>query len=604
MIYYSAPRLCRRNTRGTGGSRHFMDKASLYPEVIPPYGGKLIKLVVRGEERDEVIRKASHLPSIQLSSRSLCDIELLATGAFSPLDRFMGKADYTRVLEDMRLADGTLFPIPITLPIAVQPDQVGKEIALRSPSNELIAVLLVEELFEWDLTFEALQVFGTTDVRHPLVAEMASWAKLYVSGPLKVLNLPKHYDFPEFRRTPEEVRKALRAMGYANVVAFQTRNPIHRAHEELTKRAADQVRGALLIHPVVGLTKPGDIDHYTRVRAYKVLVEKYYDGSRTILSLLPLAMRMAGPREAVWHAIIRRNYGANHFIVGRDHAGPGKDSKGRPFYGAYDAQNLLLQFEEEIGVKTIPFKELVYLPDEDRYEESDRIPEGTRIASISGTEVRIDYLGNGKRLPEWFTRPEIAAVLSKVSPPGHQRGFCVWFTGLSGAGKSTIADILAILLMQHGKQATLLDGDVVRTHLSKGLGFSKDDRDVNIRRIGFVASEIVRHHGVAICAAVSPYRATRNECRSLVGEDRFIEIFVDTPLEICEQRDTKGMYAKARRGEIKSFTGVDDPYEPPANPEMRITTTDCSAEDNAYQIIRYLIDKGFLLDAVDERNYL
>ena len=581
-----------------------MDKASLYPEVIPPYGGKLINLLVRGEERDEVIRKASHLPSIQLSSRSLCDIELLATGAFSPLDRFMGKADYTRVLEDMRLADGTLFPIPITLPIAVQPDQVGKEIALRSPSNELIAVLLVEELFEWDLTFEALQVFGTTDVRHPLVAEMASWAKLYVSGPLKVLNLPKHYDFPEFRWTPEEVRKALRAMGYANVVAFQTRNPIHRAHEELTKRAADQVRGALLIHPVVGLTKPGDIDHYTRVRAYKVLVEKYYDGSRTILSLLPLAMRMAGPREAVWHAIIRRNYGANHFIVGRDHAGPGKDSKGRPFYGAYDAQNLLLQFEEEIGVKTIPFKELVYLPDEDRYEESDRIPEGTRIASISGTEVRIDYLGNGKRLPEWFTRPEIAAVLSKVSPPGHQRGFCVWFTGLSGAGKSTIADILAILLMQHGKQATLLDGDVVRTHLSKGLGFSKDDRDVNIRRIGFVASEIVRHHGVAICAAVSPYRATRNECRSMVGEDRFIEIFVDTPLEICEQRDTKGMYAKARRGEIKSFTGVDDPYEPPANPEMRITTTDCSAEDNAYQIIRYLIDKGFLLDAVDERNYL
>jgi len=604
MIYYSAPRLCRRNTRGTGGSRHFMDKASLYPEVIPPYGGKLINLLVRGEERDEVIRKASHLPSIQLSSRSLCDIELLATGAFSPLDRFMGKADYTRVLEDMRLADGTLFPIPITLPIAVQPDQVGKEIALRSPSNELIAVLLVEELFEWDLTFEALQVFGTTDVRHPLVAEMASWAKLYVSGPLKVLNLPKHYDFPEFRRTPEEVRKALRAMGYANVVAFQTRNPIHRAHEELTKRAADQVRGALLIHPVVGLTKPGDIDHYTRVRAYKVLVEKYYDGSRTILSLLPLAMRMAGPREAVWHAIIRRNYGANHFIVGRDHAGPGKDSKGRPFYGAYDAQNLLLQFEEEIGVKTIPFKELVYLPDEDRYEESDRIPEGTRIASISGTEVRIDYLGNGKRLPEWFTRPEIAAVLSKVSPPGHQRGFCVWFTGLSGAGKSTIADILAILLMQNGKQATLLDGDVVRTHLSKGLGFSKDDRDVNIRRIGFVASEIVRHHGVAICAAVSPYRATRSECRSMVGEDRFIEIFVDTPLEICEQRDTKGMYAKARRGEIKSFTGVDDPYEPPANPEMRITTTDCSAEDNAYQIIRYLIDKGFLLDAVDERKHL
>lgn len=581
-----------------------MDKASLYPEVIPPYGGKLINLLVDGQEQAELIRKASHLPSIQLSSRSLCDIELLASGAFSPLDRFMGKADYTQVLQEMRLADGTLFPIPITLPIAVYPDQLGREIALRSPNNELIAVMVVDEVFEWDYTLETLQVFGTTDVRHPLVAEMASWAKLYVSGPLKVLNLPKHHDFPELRRTPEEVRKALRAMGYANVVAFQTRNPIHRAHEELTKRAADQVRGALLIHPVVGLTKPGDIDHYTRVRAYKVLVEKYYERSRTSLSLLPLAMRMAGPREAIWHAIIRRNYGANHFIVGRDHAGPGKDSKGQPFYEPYDAQMLMEKFEREIGVKMVPFKELVYLPDEDRYEESDRIPKGTRIASISGTEVRVDYLGNGKRLPEWFTRPEIAAILSKVSPPGHQRGFCVWFTGLSGAGKSTIADILAILLMQHGKQATLLDGDVVRTHLSKGLGFSKDDRDVNIRRIGFVASEIVRHHGVAICAAVSPYRATRNECRSMVGEDRFIEIFVDTPLEICEQRDTKGMYAKARRGEIKSFTGVDDPYEPPANPEIRITTTDCLAEDNADRIIRYLIDKGFLLDEVDERNYL
>jgi sulfate adenylyltransferase len=262
------------------------------------------------------------------------------------------------------------------------------------------------------------------------------------------------------------------------------------------------------------------------------------------------------------------------------------------------------QFEREIDVTMVPFKELVYLPDEERYEESDRVPQGSRVAAISGNELRVDYLGNGKKLPEWFTRPETAAMLTKVSPAHHERGFCIWFTGLSGAGKSTIAEILAVLLMERGRQVTLLDGDVVRTHLSKGLGFSKDDRDVNIRRIGFVAAEIVRHHGVALCAAVSPYRATRNECRSMAGEDRFIEILVDTPLEVCEQRDTKGMYAKARRGEIKNFTGVDDPYEPPDNPEIRITTTDCSAEDNAYQIISYLIDKGFLLDELDERNYL
>jgi sulfate adenylyltransferase len=581
-----------------------MDNVQLTADstLITPYGGELVDLLLFGDERDELIRGATRLPSLQLSPRSLCDLELLATGAFSPLDRFMGKADYERVLAEMRLADGTLFPIPITLPVATT-DQLGKAIALRNANNELIAVMVVEEVFEWNYAAEALQVFGTKDVRHPLVAEMASWAKYYASGPLKVVNLPKHYDFPQLRRTPAEVRQALQALGHSNVVAFQTRNPIHRAHEELTKRAADQIGGALLIHPVVGLTKPGDIDHYTRVRAYKILVERYYDRSRTLLSLLPLAMRMGGPREVLWHAIIRRNHGANHFIVGRDHAGPGKDSNGRPFYGPYDAQERLLQFQDEIGVKAIPFNELVYLPDEDRYEESNRVPAGTRVASISGTQVRVDFLGNGKKLPPWFTRPEIAAILAEVSPPRHQQGFCVWFTGLSGAGKSTIADILALMLMQYGRQVTLLDGDVVRTHLSQGLGFSKEDRDVNIRRIGFVAAEIVRHQGVALCAAVSPYRATRNECRAMVGEDRFIEIFVNTPLEVCEKRDAKGMYAKARRGEIKDFTGVNDPYEEPANPEIMIGTTDCSPEDNANRIVRYLIDQRFLLDEVDERNY-
>ena len=572
---------------------------------IPPYGGKLVNLMVDGEQHRELTEYANKLPSLQLSPRSLCDIELLSVGAFSPLDRFMGKADYTGVVEEMRLANGALFPIPITLPVAdASSIQLGKDIALRSPNNDLIAVMTVEEVFEWSPSQEARLVLGTEDVRHPLVAEMASWGRAYISGPLKVLNLPKHYDFSELRKTPAEVRSTLQQLGYSNVVAFQTRNPIHRAHEELTKRAANQVGGGLLIHPVVGMTKPGDIDHYTRVRAYKILVERYYDRNRTLLSLLPLAMRMAGPREALWHAIIRRNYGASHFIVGRDHAGPGKDSEGRPFYGPYDAQQLLQRFESEIGVKMVPFKEIVYLPDEDRFEEQDQVPVGTRIATISGTEVRAEYLGNGKRLPEWFTRPETAAILSKVSPPAHKQGFCLWFTGLSGAGKSTIAEILAILLMEHGRQVSLLDGDVVRTHLSKGLGFSKEDRDTNILRIGFVASEIVQHHGVVICAAVSPYRATRNECRLMVGENRFIEIFVDTPIEVCEQRDTKGMYAKARRGEIKAFTGVDDPYEEPLSPEIRLKTTDCLAEDNARKIFRYLMDQGFLLEDGDERNHV
>ena len=572
--------------------------------LIAPYGGKLVNLVAEEKERAQLIAYAHTLPSIQLSPRSLCDIELLAVGAFSPLDRFMGGEDYVGVVEEMRLKDGTLFPIPVTLPL-VDGNQacVGTDVTLRSPNNELIAVMTIEEKFHWDFTREASRVYGTTDSRHPIVAEMTSWGRTYISGPLKVIDLPKHYDFVELRKTPAEVRRALQSMGHANVVAFQTRNPIHRAHEELTKRAAQEVGGSLLIHPVVGLTKPGDIDHYTRVRAYRVLVEKYYERGTTLLGLLPLAMRMGGPREALWHAIIRRNHGANHFIVGRDHAGPGKDSQGKPFYGPYDAQNLLRKFQDEIGVRMVPFKELVYLPEEERYEEMDRVPPGALIASISGTEVREDYLGNGKKLPEWFTRQEIAAILSRVSPPFHRRGFCVWFTGLSGAGKSTIAEILASLLLEHGREATVLDGDVVRTHLSRGLGFSKEDRDMNILRIGYVASEIVRHHGVVICAAVSPYRATRTEVRSMVGEEQFVEVFVDTPLAVCEERDIKGMYAKARRGEIKGFTGIDDPYEEPLDPELRLTTIDCTPEDNARLIINHLIGKGFLLGAADERNF-
>lgn len=572
-------------------------------DLIPPYRGGLVSLLVEDEkERAELVSHANSLPSLRLAPRFVCDLELLAVGAFSPLGRFMGKADYSRVLEEMRLADGTLFPIPITLPL---PDEKGvrldsgvrldKEIALRSPKNELLAVLTVEEVFECDPAREAQAVCRTTDTRHPLVAEMASWGRTRASGQLRVLNLPRHYDFVELRKTPAEVRAALGSLGFPNVVAFQTRNPIHRAHEELTKRAAERIGGALLIHPVVGVTKPGDVDHYTRVRTYRVLVERYYDRRRTLLSLLPLAMRLAGPREALWHAIIRRNYGASHFIVGRDHASPGKDSTGRPFYGPYDAQEMFARFESELGIRMVPFQELVYLPDEDRFEEEGKVPPGARVLGISGTEARVNFLGKGQALPEWYTRPEIAAILAGVSPPAHRRGLCVWFTGLSGSGKSTIAEILAVLFLERGRSVTLLDGDVVRTHLSSGLGFSREDRDANIRRIGFVASEIVRHHGVVICAAVSPYRATRNEVRSMVGADQFIEVFVDTPLEVCERRDPKGLYAKARGGELKGFTGVDDPYEPPLGPEIRLATVDCTPEEDARSIIRHLVERGFLL---------
>lgn len=563
--------------------------------LISPYGGRLVDLMVPAGQLAERKAYANRLPSIRLSHRTVCDLELLAIGAFSPLDRFLGQADYQRVLDEMRLTSGHLFPIPITLPVEPEDNvQLGQEIALRDTGNDLLAIMTVEEIYAWDLAETAQKVFGTLDTRHPLVSEMYRWGKLNISGPIEMLQLPRAYDFRELRLTPAQTRARLETFGHDDVVAFQTRNPLHRVHEELTKRATQEIDGVLLLHPVVGMTRPGDVDHYTRVRTYKALARRYYDPDRILLSLLPLAMRMAGPREALWHALIRRNYGANHLIVGRDHAGPGNDSNGKPFYGPYDAQEMVGKYSDELGVKMMPFRMLVYLPDEGRYEEVTKIPAGAVTASISGTQVREDYLQNGRQLPEWFTRPEVAEILAESHPPRHRQGVCIWFTGLAGSGKSTAAAILITLLLEHGRQVTLLDGDVVRTHFSEGLGFSKEDRDSNVLRMGYVAAEIVRHGGVAICAAVSPYRATRNEVRNMIGTEHYVEVFVDTPLEVCEARDTKGLYARARRGEIVGFTGVDDPYEPPRNPEVRLDTINYESEENARRILALLIERGFV----------
>ena len=570
--------------------------------LISPYGGKLVDLLVTGTQREEWLALAAKLPSIKITTRNLCDLELLATGAFSPLTTFMAKADYERTLHEMRLSDGTLFPLPITL--TADPADLpaaGENLALRNANNEVMGIMTVDEIYHWDPELEAALAYGSTDARHPMVSEMGQWGKVCISGPLKVLNLPKYHDFIDIRRTPAAVRDLLEKMGHSNVVAFQTRNPLHRIHEELTKRAAEAVAGSLLIHPVVGMTKPGDVDHFTRVRIYKALVDKYYDRSRTLLSLLPLAMRMAGPKEALLHAIVRRNHGVNHFIVGRDHAGPGKDSAGKPFYGPYDAQDLMRKYEADLGVKMIPFEELVYLPEEDRYVESKDIPPGAKVLNISGTQVRDDYLAKGRLLPEWFTRPETAEILGQMYPPKHKQGVCIWFTGLSGAGKSATSEVLTALLLERGREITILDGDVVRTHLSKGLGFSKEDRDTNILRIGFVAGEIVRAGGVVVCAAISPYRAARNEARKMVGADNLVMVYMDTPVDICEQRDVKGLYAKARAamldGHPMGFTGVDDPYEPPIDPELTLPGYGATPEENARKILVYLEAQGFILSA-------
>ena len=562
--------------------------------LISPYGGELVDLLDR-EDAGQLKDHAGRLPSIQISERSVCDLEILATGGFSPLDRFLGKDDYQGVLEEMRLSNGHVFPIPITLPVEDRPEiGLDREIALRNNKNELLATMMIEEAYEWDRREAAEKVFSTQDVRHPMVAEMHRWGNLNISGKIRMLQLPRRYDFQDLRMTPKQTRAVLEPLGRSDVVAFQTRNPLHRAHEELTKRAVADRDAILLLHPVVGLTKPGDVDHFTRVRTYKVLSGNYYDRDRIVLALLPLAMRLAGPREALWHALIRRNYGANWLIVGRDHASPGLNSEGKPFYGPYDAQELVEQFKDELGVGIVPFREMAYLKKEERYEEASKIPEGAETVSISGTQVREEYLRHSKKLPSWFTRPEVAEILADAHPPRHRQGACIWLTGLSSSGKSTTAEVLVDLLLERGRQVTVLDGDVVRTHLSKGLGFSRTDRDINVRRIGFVAAEIVRHGGTVICAAVSPYRATRNDVRNMVGDDRFVEVFVDTPLDVCEERDEKGLYAKARRGELSGFTGIDDPYEAPEHPEIRLATVSPTPEQNARLVLEYLQNEGFI----------
>lgn len=562
--------------------------------LITPYGEALINLLAPAAETAELSGYANSLPTLQLSARSVCDLELLATGAFSPLDRFMSQADYKSVLGRMRLTSDHIFPIPVTLPAGSDLNvREGRDIALCNSKNEPLAVLTVEEIYEWGLAEEANNVLGTTDMRHPLVAEMNHWGKLNISGPMRVLRLPRYYDFIELRLTPAQTRARLETLKRRNVVAFQTRNPLHRAHEEMTKRAIAEKEAVLLLHPAVGLTKPGDIDHYTRVRSYKVLAERYYEPGSILLALLSLAMRMAGPREALWHALIRRNYGANFLIVGRDHASPGVDSLGNAFYPPYAAQEMVEQFSEELGMGVVPFQEMVYLPGEEKYVEVSSVPPGVPTLSLSGTAVREGH-SSGEKPPAWFSRPEVSEILSQTHPARDQQGVCIWFTGLSCSGKSTIAEILTAILPEHGRRVTLLDGDVVRTHLSQGLGFSKEDRDTNIRRIGFVAAEIVRHGGTAVCAAISPYRATRNEVRKMVGSDQFVEVFVDAPLDVCEKRDLKGLYARARLGELKNFTGIDDPYEPPGRPEIIVDSASLDPEINARLILDYLLQKGFV----------
>jgi sulfate adenylyltransferase len=567
--------------------------------LIPAHGGELVQLIASAERSGELKAHSREWPSWDLSARQLCDLELLLSGGFSPLRGFMGRRDYEGVCHEMHLASGILWPMPITLDVteefAKKLTPGSSKVALRDPEGVMLAVLHVEEVWQPDRKDEAKSVFGTTSPVHPGVDHLLNRSNpWYVGGKLEGLQHPTHYDFKTLRLSPAELRAEFSRVGWRRIVAFQTRNPMHRAHVELTFRAAKTVEANLLIHPSVGMTKPGDVDYFTRVRCYQLLLSKYPAGT-VRLSLLPLAMRMGGPREAIWHALIRKNHGVTHFIVGRDHAGPGKDSDGKPFYGPYEAQELFKKHEPEIGVTMVPFSMMVYLEDKDCYVPDTEVPGGARVLNISGTELR-DRLNEGREIPAWFTYPEVVRELRRSFPPRHKQGVTIFFTGLSGSGKSTVANVLLTKFLEMGgRPVTILDGDLVRKHLSSELGFSKEHRDINIRRIGYVASEITKNGGIAICAPIAPYDSVRKQVRSMIEpHGGFILVHMATPLEICEQRDRKGLYAKARAGIVKEFTGISDPYEAPKDAEVVIDTGELSAEESAQEIILHLEREGFI----------
>ncbi len=556
------------------------------------------ELYVSHESALKLKAEAGNLPSWDLTPRQICDLELLMNGGFHPLKGFMSQADYDGVVENMRLADGALWPMPVTLDVSddfaarVEP---GQDIALRDQEGVILAILSISDKWTPNKANEAVKVFGADDIAHPAVNYLHHKAgPVYLGGPVTGIQQPVHYDFRGRRDTPNELRALFRKLNWTRVVAFQTRNPLHRAHQELTFRAAREAQANLLIHPVVGMTKPGDVDHFTRVRCYEAVLDKY-PASTTHLSLLNLAMRMGGPREALWHAIIRKNHGLTHFIVGRDHAGPGKNSQGKDFYGPYAAQELVRQHQAEIGIEMVDFKQMVYVQEKAQYFPVDEVPEGSTVLDISGTELR-RRLREGLEIPDWFSFPEVVTQLRRTSPARAKQGFTVFFTGFSGSGKSTIANALMVKLMEMGgRPVTLLDGDVVRKHLSSELGFSKEHRDINIRRIGYVASEITKNGGIAICAPIAPYATTRRAVREMIEQyGAFLEVHVATSIEECERRDRKGLYKLAREGKIKEFTGISDPYEVPENPELRVETENVDVDNCAHQVILKLESMGLI----------
>ena len=567
----------------------------------PPHGGVLKDLLARDASKHAKLEaEAEKLPAIVLTERQLCDLELILNGGFSPLEGFMNEKDYNGVVDNLRLANGALFSMPICLDVDQKTIKAkglkpGIRVTLRDFRDDRnLAILTVDDVYRPDKKKEAKEVFGG-DEEHPAIVYLNDKMEdHYVGGKVEAVNRLSHYDYVALRYTPAELRLHFDKLGWTKVVAFQTRNPMHRAHRELTVRAARSRQANVLIHPVVGLTKPGDIDHFTRVRVYQALMPRYPNGM-AVLGLLGLAMRMGGPREAIWHAIIRKNHGATHFIIGRDHAGPGKNSAGEEFYGPYDAQHAVEKYKAELGIEVVEFQMMTYLPDTDEYRPKDEVPAGVKTLDISGTELR-RRLRTGGEIPEWFSYPEVVKVLRESNPPRAQQGFCVFLTGFQNSGKDAIARALQVTLNQQGgRSVSLLLGETVRSELSSELGFSREDRDKNIARIAFVAAELTRAGAAVIAAPIAPFEGPRKQAKELISQyGSFFLIHVATSLQYAEKTDRRGVYARARRGSVKNFTGVDDPYEVPQKPDLRVDVEHQSVREIVHQIILMLESQGFL----------
>lgn len=567
--------------------------------LIAPHGDRLINLFAPDEQAEDLKQASLEYFSIDLTPRQLFDLELILNGGFSPLEGFMSREEYDSVVAEGRLPNGLLWPIPVYLDVEekiAERLEPGQSVALRDLEGFMLAVLTVSDIWQPDKAHEARQVYGTDSPDHPGVDKLLqSRRTFYVGGTIVGIQPPIHYGYKILRLSPAETRALFHKFGWRRTMAFETQKPLHNAHKEMTLLAARENNANIFLHPIVGITHPGDIDHYARVRCYDAIVKTYPAGS-VLLGLLPLAMRLAGPKEALWHAIIRKNYGCTHFIVAPDHADPFALSPHRGFYPKGAAQDLVAAHEEEAGITMVPLKKMAYLPAKAQYIPiDDRKREPGAYEELSSTELkrRLEF---DLPIPEWFSPREVVQVLKKAYPARHRQGFTVFLTGLSGSGKSTIAKVLTSRFMQMGdRPVTLLDGDIVRKNLSSELGFSKHDRETNIKRIGFVASEITKNGGIAICAPIAALAASRRENRDLITKyGGYIEVYVSTPLAICEMRDRKGLYAKARAGIIKGFTGIDDPYEAPGNPEVAIDTTSISPDEAAEEIFLFLRKEGYI----------